>query len=171
MTELGQVLKQTREEKKITLDELQELTKIQKRYLQAIEDGNYSILPGDFYVRAFIKQYADAIGLNHDEVMQNFKHEVPQPFTQDEQQEEKVSRVKKQQDAMPRKSSKVFDYMPQIIIGLIIVGIAVAVWFFWPGNNKNVVQPPQQNNAPEVEKSDESPVNKEEKPQEEKKEE
>ena len=63
MTELGARLKEARLAKGYSLEDLQEITKIQKRYLIGIEEGNYSIMPGSFYVRAFIKQYAEAVGL------------------------------------------------------------------------------------------------------------
>ncbi|MCG6183460.1 helix-turn-helix domain-containing protein, partial [Anoxybacillus sp. LAT_26] len=68
MTELGKRLREAREEKNMSLDELQEMTKIQKRYLIGIEEGNYAIMPGTFYVRAFIRQYAEAVGLDPDEL-------------------------------------------------------------------------------------------------------
>jgi cytoskeletal protein RodZ len=55
LTELGKLLKEKREEKGMSLEELQTATKIQKRYLAAIEEGNYDVLPGTFYARAFIK--------------------------------------------------------------------------------------------------------------------
>ena len=64
LTELGNRLKEARLSKGYSLDDLQEITKIQKRYLVGIEEGNYSIMPGSFYVRAFIKQYAEAVGLD-----------------------------------------------------------------------------------------------------------
>ena len=61
MTELGKILKEAREAKGLSLDDLQQITKIQKRYLIGIEEGNYDMMPGKFYVRAFIKQYAEAV--------------------------------------------------------------------------------------------------------------
>ena len=51
--EIGHMLKEEREAQQLTLDDIQEMTKIQKRYLQAIEDNNFSSLPGRFYARAF----------------------------------------------------------------------------------------------------------------------
>lgn len=63
MSEIGKTLKTARIEKGYTLDDLQQITKIQKRYLIAIEDENFAALPGDFYVKAFIKQYAEMSGL------------------------------------------------------------------------------------------------------------
>lgn len=78
MSELGRFLQQARAEKNISLEEVQEQTKIRKRYLEAIEQGDYSILPGQFYARAFIKSYAEAIGLHAEDVLQQFADELPQ---------------------------------------------------------------------------------------------
>ncbi|WP_438350204.1 RodZ domain-containing protein [Paenibacillus sp. FA6] len=70
MSELGQQLREARLEKGMSLDDVQEMTKIRKRYLEAIEAGDYKVLPGNFYVRAFIKTYAETVGLNPDELLE-----------------------------------------------------------------------------------------------------
>ncbi|MDF2644673.1 MAG: hypothetical protein K0Q73_478 [Paenibacillus sp.] len=79
MSDLGHILRKTRQEKKISLDDLQEVTKIRKRYLEAIEEGNYKVLPGSFYVRAFIKSYAEAVGLDPTEVLNMYQTTNPSP--------------------------------------------------------------------------------------------
>ena len=70
MSELGQQLREARLEKGMSLDDVQEMTKIRKRYLEAIEAGDYKVLPGNFYVRAFIKTYAETVGLNPDQLLE-----------------------------------------------------------------------------------------------------
>lgn len=77
MSELGARLRQARTEKNLSIDDIQALTKIQKRYLHGIEEGNYEAMPGPFYVRAFIRQYADAVGLHGDELLEQYKNEIP----------------------------------------------------------------------------------------------
>lgn len=77
MSDLGQLLKKARSEKGMNLEELQEITKIQKRYLEAIEEGDFGLLPGNFYVRAFIKSYSEAVGLNPDEVLRLYRNVIP----------------------------------------------------------------------------------------------
>lgn len=83
MSELGQVLQRAREEKGITLDDIQRVTKIQRRYLEAIERGHFHVLPGHFYARAFIKSYAEAVGLDPQHLMEHFQSDLPaQPPTE-----------------------------------------------------------------------------------------
>jgi cytoskeletal protein RodZ len=70
MSELGRHLKEARLQKGMSLDDVQEVTKIRKKYLEAIEAGDYKVLPGSFYVRAFIKTYAEAVGISPDELLE-----------------------------------------------------------------------------------------------------
>ncbi|MDQ1908905.1 DUF4115 domain-containing protein [Paenibacillus sp. GD4] len=79
MSDLGSLLRKARLEKKISLEDLQETTKIRKAYLEAIEEGNYKMLPGNFYVRAFIKTYAEAVGLDPNEVLNLYQSVIPSP--------------------------------------------------------------------------------------------
>lgn len=64
MTHVGQVLRQRREDLGLSLDDIQAKTKIRKRYIQALEDGDWSILPGEVYGRGFIRSYAEAMELD-----------------------------------------------------------------------------------------------------------
>lgn len=83
MSELGQLLRKARLEREISLDELQESTKIRKKYLEAIEEGNYKLLPGNFYVRAFIKSYAENVGLDPEEVLSLYANVIPSSSLED----------------------------------------------------------------------------------------
>ena len=59
---LGEFLRRERELRHITLDDVAERTKISRRYLEAIEEGRYDRLPGETFVRGFIRAYAHAVG-------------------------------------------------------------------------------------------------------------
>jgi cytoskeletal protein RodZ len=155
LTELGKRLKEAREEKQITLDELQEMTKIQKRYLIGIEEGNYAIMPGNFYVRAFIKQYAEAVGLDSEQLFEEYKHEIPS--SQHEELPEQLSRVKSRQQ-LSSKTSKIIDMLPKLLTAAFIIGAAVVVWLFL--QNRDVNETPEENvvsGTTEVEQSKNSP--------------
>nr|WP_295971605.1 RodZ family helix-turn-helix domain-containing protein [uncultured Bacillus sp.] len=127
MTEIGKRLKEARIVKGLSLDDLQSITKIQKRYLQGIEEGNYSLMPGNFYVRAFIKQYAEAVGLEPEALFEEFKNEVPS--TTNDDLSGQLSRVQSRK-IFSETSSKVLDILPMLLIGIFIVGAFAFVWYF-----------------------------------------
>ena len=133
MTELGTRLKEARLSKGYSLDDLQEITKIQKRYLMAIEEGNYSMMPGSFYVRAFIKQYAEAVGLNADEVLETYKSELP--GAQNNQVSQTMSQTPSRRKLTKRPSNKMMEAMPKIIAALFIVVIIVVSWILVQSKN------------------------------------
>ncbi|MBT2665738.1 helix-turn-helix domain-containing protein [Bacillus sp. ISL-4] len=125
MTELGNRLKEAREAKGLSLEDLQELTKIQKRYLIGIEEGNYSMMPGKFYVRAFIKQYCEAVGLDSEEIFEQYKSEIPSIYS--EELPEQLSRVQSRK-TIPAGNSKVVEMLPKILAVVLVIGAAVLIW-------------------------------------------
>ena len=129
LNEIGEKLKEARKAKGYTLDDLQQMTKIQKRYLIAIEEGNYDVMPGKFYARAFIKQYADTVGLNGDQLLEEYTDAVP--HTHDEEYVEKVSTDQTRSGKNPENIflTKVQDYLPTILIGILAVAIVAAIYF------------------------------------------
>jgi cytoskeletal protein RodZ len=85
--ELGDLLKKAREKKGIQLESIQKNTKIRLKYLHAIEDGEFSAIPGgDVYIKGFLKNYAEAVGLPPSEILLLYKKicciknkEIPKP--------------------------------------------------------------------------------------------
>ncbi|HYK74862.1 MAG TPA: RodZ domain-containing protein [Pseudoneobacillus sp.] len=133
LTELGNRLKEAREAKGLSLEDLQTITKIQKRYLVGIEEGNYSMMPGKFYVRAFIKQYAEAVELNSEELFDLYKEEVPSVVTAELPE---LSRVKTKKN-ISEGNSKVLDLLPKLLIGVFILGAAALIYYFLQQNAGN----------------------------------
>lgn len=126
MSELGQVLQRAREEKGITLDDVQRITKIQRRYLEAIERGHFHVLPGHFYARAFIKSYAEAVGLDPNHIMNHFQSDLPaQPPTE---QVERLRRRRVASSNSPLQAGRwVTKTLLVLFIALIIGVIYIAV--------------------------------------------
>ncbi|AGE79646.1 TPA: helix-turn-helix domain-containing protein [Bacillus thuringiensis] len=158
MTELGQKLKETREAKGLSIDQLHEITKIQKRHLVAIEEGNYDVLPGAFYARAFIKQYADAVGLNGEELLVEHQSTIPQSEKREVPQ---VSTGQKTQETMQKSSSwPIADHMPKILVALLVIAVGVVIWFVFQaltGKDDEKV-PSAQSEKIEVQKAKDSPL-------------
>lgn len=128
VTELGTRLKEARIAKGFSLEDLQDLTKIQKRYLSGIENGKFDIMPGPFYVRAFIKQYAEAVDLNPDEMLELYKKEVPETELDTVQP---VSPAPLRSRNISSSRNKFAEVLPKIIVALFIIVAIVAAWTFW----------------------------------------
>jgi len=71
MENFCEYLKSQREERKIRLSDVAIQTRISVKFLEALEAGDFEILPST-YIRAFIRDYAKAIGLDPDETMKRF---------------------------------------------------------------------------------------------------
>lgn len=128
--QIGEQLKAARLAKNMSLDDVQQITKIQVRYLEAIESNNLSVLPGDFYVRAFIRQYALAMGLNPEDLLGETR---PASISRTND----LSRAHRDNDGIVRAGndtqlstkSRLSNLLPTIwVILLVVIGLIV-VWF------------------------------------------
>ena len=55
---IGNLLKERRQERNLTLKQISEATKIRSEYLEALEKGDYSVFPSEVYIKGFLKNYA-----------------------------------------------------------------------------------------------------------------
>ena len=140
--EIGERLKEAREEQNLSLESLQETTKIQKRYLEAIEQGNFKILPGTFYARAFIKEYAAAVGLDPNELLEEYKEEIPQAEEESTVQYSHIHRSRKDNNA--QKNTNIFSFIPTVIVVLLVIGIFFVVWLFYQETASEEITEPEQ---------------------------
>lgn len=64
MAEIGETLRERRMAMKIDVQAVEEETKIRAKYLRALENEEYGLLPGNAYVKSFLRTYADYLGLD-----------------------------------------------------------------------------------------------------------
>jgi cytoskeletal protein RodZ len=69
MNTLGQELKREREARRVTLQDITRITKIQINYLIALEEDRLDILPGEFFIKGTIRAYAKCIGLDENQAL------------------------------------------------------------------------------------------------------
>lgn len=72
MKEIGEKLKETRESIGITIDEVAQDLKIRPSHIEKIEQGNREAFKDVFYLKMFIKNYAKYLGLDEDEIIEEF---------------------------------------------------------------------------------------------------
>jgi cytoskeleton protein RodZ len=70
--EIGNSLREARLRQGLDLTEVEQATKIRGRYLRALEEEQFELLPGQTYVKGFLKAYADHLGLDGDLYVDEF---------------------------------------------------------------------------------------------------
>lgn len=78
MRTVGQILKDTREDKFYTIEEVEKATKIRKELLIALENDDYTLLPPSTFIQGFIKNYAKFLGLDGEKILAVFRREFPE---------------------------------------------------------------------------------------------
>jgi len=69
MGDLGQLLREAREQKGVSLEQVEEATRIRQKFLQALEEGNFGALPAETYAKGFLRTYAMYLELDPEELM------------------------------------------------------------------------------------------------------
>lgn len=73
---VGTILRTARNRRKVELSEVEAATRIRLRYLRAIEDEEWDVLPGGFYTRGFIRTYAAFLGLDGERLVADYRGSV-----------------------------------------------------------------------------------------------
>ncbi len=79
MPEIGATLREARMRARIDISEIEAETKIRAKYLRALENEEWGLLPGPAYVRSFLRTYAEALDLDAKLLLEEYKlrHERP----------------------------------------------------------------------------------------------
>jgi hypothetical protein len=73
---VGSTLGEARKRREIELSAVEEATRIRPRFLRAIENEEWDVLPGGVYTRGFIRTYAAYLGLDADRLAEDYRREV-----------------------------------------------------------------------------------------------
>src|SRR6185295_2933918 len=73
MPDIGTTLREARMRARIDISEIESETKIRAKYLRALENEEWDLLPGPTFVKSFLKTYADALGLDGKLLIEEYK--------------------------------------------------------------------------------------------------
>lgn len=140
MADIGDKLRSARKAKGMSIEDVEKITKIQRRYLTAIENNDFDQLPGDFYVRAFIRQFADVVGLNGKELLADYKSEVPEAKPEEYVENSIDNKSEKIKETTNSRKGMWRSYLPQIatVVGVVLVILVVYIVYtrFFTGTNQ-----------------------------------
>lgn len=144
MTTVGEILKIAREKKKLTLQQVELNTRIRSKFLEAIENNDFSKLPPGTFAKGFIKNYATFLGLSPEDTLAFYRRQVHED---------------KPKPAPERKTIKYgFSLTPQIIttisVSILIIlffGYLIFSYFKYAGSPTLVVNSPANNQTINVE--------------------
>ncbi len=123
MQQIGRKLKQKRESLGMTLVDLENKIKIQRKYIEMIERNDFESLPNPGYTAGFIEKYAKSVNLNADALLKEHADELPQ---------ERLSAVdarKQLKNESPVNVKKDDQLIRPLIISLL--GLALAISVIW----------------------------------------
>jgi cytoskeleton protein RodZ len=85
MTDIGATLREARMRERIDVSEIEAKTKIRARYLRALENEEWDLLPGPTFVRSFLRTYAQALDLDGKALVEEYRLRFEPPSDIDHQ--------------------------------------------------------------------------------------
>ncbi|HTU86815.1 MAG TPA: RodZ domain-containing protein [Solirubrobacteraceae bacterium] len=83
MADIGTTLREARIRARIDISEVEARTKIRAKYLRAIENEEWDLLPGPVYVKSFLRTYGEFLGLDSRQLVDEFKRRYERPSDQE----------------------------------------------------------------------------------------
>jgi cytoskeleton protein RodZ len=124
MPDIGATLREARMRAKIDINEVEVHTKIRAKYLRAIENEEWDLLPGDVYIRSFLRTYGDFLGLDSRALIDDFKRRYER--LSDNEMRPITPRGRERERERRRRRLSV---PPWAVIGLVLVAVVAALYF------------------------------------------
>ena len=131
MSTVAEQLRQAREAKSLTEQQIVDITKIRADHLRALEEGNYDVFSAPVYIRGFVRGYAKLLNLDVPKIMAELEAELAQT-TKFAEPPPLTERPRGVLDLAMLQLSKVDWRMTLIGAGVVIVVVTLAsIWATW----------------------------------------
>lgn len=107
---------------KIDINEVERRTKIRAKYLRAIENEEWDLLPGDVYAKSFLRTYGEYLGLDSRQLIDDYKRRYERPS---DHELRPITPRSRERERGPRGPM----IPPWAVIGLVLVAVVVALYF------------------------------------------
>jgi cytoskeletal protein RodZ len=140
MPEIGETLRETRMRRRIDMTEVEAATKIRAKYLRALENEEWDLLPGPTYVKTFLRTYAEFLELDARMLVEEYRQRYERPSSQD------LTPFKPSGRGAQRRRRRRTPVGPLLVVLLGLAGLLVALYALgsWggAGNEPTVVRTP-----------------------------
>jgi cytoskeleton protein RodZ len=133
MADIGTTLREARIRARVDMTEVEARTKIRAKYLRAIENEEWDLLPGPVYVKSFLRTYGDFLGLDSRMLVDEYKRQYERPSDNELRPITSISRERERAARGPL-------IPPWLLVGVVLIGIVVALYFV--GSHKGSKSPP-----------------------------
>jgi cytoskeletal protein RodZ len=138
MADIGSTLREARMRARIDISEVEASTKIRAKYLRAIENEEWDLLPGTVYVKSFLKTYGDYLGLDSRLLLDEFRRRYERPSDHDLRPIASLTRERERAARGPRGPR-----VPRwLVIVVILVAVVVTLYEIGKQNPKTTSPPP-----------------------------
>lgn len=117
MKTVGQLLHGERNKKNISIEELSIATKIDEKYIEALEQDRYDDLPTETFTKGFIRNISLRLGANPEEFIAVFRRDYRNPDLKNGSKQSKIKKIK-----IPQMSSQLLPIFLGVIVFLIYLG-------------------------------------------------
>src|ERR687886_2994140 len=126
MADIGATLREARMRQRIDISEVESETKIRAKYLRALENEEWDLLPGPTYVKSFLRTYAEALGLDGKLLVEEYK--LRHERLSDVELQPIAPRGTRQRERPPRRR------FPRAgLVVLVVAGLIAALWLLGRG--------------------------------------
>ncbi|MFQ5673880.1 MAG: RodZ domain-containing protein [Nitrospinales bacterium] len=140
--DFGSYLKHERELRGVPLQEIADSTKIPVRFLQALESNDLDELPGDVFIKGYIRSYAKTLGTNADEILATFNESVGRA-----RQEKRQQQLENERQVLYAKQQK----RRNIVVGVLVVLLILVLAGYWGRFSSAPPQPASDDSVMELE--------------------
>ncbi|EPR30442.1 transcriptional regulator, XRE family [Alkalidesulfovibrio alkalitolerans DSM 16529] len=137
LNQLGALLRERRETAGLSLADVVERTKISRRVLESIEHGRLEDLPHPVYTKGFIRNYANVLGLDLNEINASLVEIFPVESDENEEAALEVQRDVRLHVGRSGRGPRLLT--AAVVLGLLVSAIVLFIWFL-PGENGKTPQ-------------------------------
>ncbi len=132
MFEIGNSLREARERQGLGYPEIELATKIRAKYIRALEEEDFTSIPGDAYIRGFLRTYAEYLGLDGDVYVDEYASRFITSWRDELPPRPERRRIRTRERRLERRAVLL------VLAGIVLLGVLVFAAWQIPGSSTHV---------------------------------